>query len=242
MRRRSISRNLIPALIILFASFVYYECSDPTQFEFFDESDPRTWGHPHPASAIPVLVAPPPEIVKERTISIEFSPRRSTRRFPFLKALVSHIVTPERRDLLLDAGSNINNNADTRGMRDITRDGSTYHSRPKIEYKESQRLPIESVAQDVIAEQEDNNHLEAEKPGPTRNRRFFLINVLSRMLRSVNFTAVCTTHHLMVVHASLNITLCVPHHHHRQFSLLFPLLHICYCIIFFPLIYIIIMR
>ena len=167
-----ISGNLVPALILLFASFVYYECSDPTQFEFLDENDPRTWG----------VVGP--EVVKERTITLEFSPRR-TRRFPFLKALVKQIVTPERRDLLLDAQSNINNNAD-RGP---------YLRNPKVEFKENHvRLPIESVAHDVIAEQEDNNHLEIEKPGPTRNRRFFLINVLSRMLRSVNFTAVCTNY------------------------------------------------
>lgn len=179
-------KTLIPALVILFGSFVYYECSDllPTYYEpLMEENEHRTWiAVPSsaivPPSAIPIVS--PAEVVRERTISIEFSPRRS-RRFPVLKALVRQIVHPERRDLSLDASSQINNNAD--------RNSSPLKNRfrPKIELKESQKLPIESVAHDVMVEQEDTNHLDEK---PTRNRRFFLVNVLSRMLRSVNFTAV----------------------------------------------------
>lgn len=118
--------------------------------------------------------------VPERTISIEFSPPRS-RRFPVLKALVRQIVHPERRDLSLDASSQINNNADRNSSP------KKFRHRPEAEYKESQKLPLELDAEEELVEQEDNNNLDVKQPG---NRRFFLVNVLSRMLKSVNFTAV----------------------------------------------------
>ena len=119
--------------------------------------------------------------VPERTISIEFSPPRS-RRFPVLKALVRQIVNPERRDLSIDASSQVNNNADRNSSPSKFR-----IKRPETEYnKENQKLPIDLVAHEAMEESEDN-HLDEKQPG---NRRFFLVNVLSRMLRSVNFTAV----------------------------------------------------
>lgn len=136
--------------------------------------------------------------VPERTISIEFSPPRS-RRFPVLKALVRQIVSPDhRRDLSLDASSNVNNNADRSSSSPSTSSSfkNKFRHRPESqnnEYKSgesglsSQKLPIELNSDDDLVEQDDNNHLDAKQPG---NRRFFLVNVLSRMLKSVNFTAV----------------------------------------------------
>lgn len=123
--------------------------------------------------------------VPERTISIEFSPPRS-RRFPVLKALVRQIVKSERRDLSIDASSQINNNADRSSSP------AKFLFRPKhSDYKDIQKIPIDLESEtDVIVEHEENNQLDGKQP----NRRFFLVNVLSRMLKSVNFTAVCHLH------------------------------------------------
>lgn len=186
----------LASILIVFVSFVSYECSIATEFSFNDE--PTVWRAAEDE--------PKHSVVRERTITLEFppSPRRSTRRFPFLKALVSTLVLPpERRDMSFE----INNGkglsvqySRAGGKRDRARDkeayayhaaapppsssgGNSNQYQQTSQHEPKYLHPIE----DVISDQEDNN-LGLDRPHRTRG--FFLINVLSRMLRTVNFTAV----------------------------------------------------
>lgn len=192
----------IVAVSVILASFVFYECSENNNFEFFDDGE-RSWPLPYEtlttrSSGPTATVVIPTEVINERTISVEFSPRR--RRFPFLKAVVRHIVSPERRGLDVDLASHINHVSDRPVLDRLPR-------RPKIEIKEISRgVPIDTLALEMMSDSslDDNNNLEAalapdammysafEERRPVRKRGLFLIKVLSRIFRSVNVTAVST--------------------------------------------------
>lgn len=195
----------IVAVSVILASFVFYECSENNNFEFFDDGE-RSWPLPYEtlttrSSGAAATVVIPTDVINERTISVEFSPRR--RRFPFLKAVVRHIVSPERRGLDVDLASHINHVSDRPVLDRLSR-------RPKIEIKEISRgvpsIPIDTLALEMMSDTslDDNNNLEAalapdgmmyspfEERRPVRKRGLFLIKVLSRIFRSVNVTAVST--------------------------------------------------
>lgn len=250
--------------VTLFSLLV--KSSENSHYEFYDDGE-TTWALPSspesfssPAflplytSSASSLLTSPAEIV-ERSISVEFSPRR--RRFPFLKALVHHIVSPERRDLSLDVSGNtaailIERSPRKKKLADIkeaiansaasasasvaaaavaSSAGSSGSSSSSSSVSSSSpsspspspssssvspasvtisRSPLEAIALEVLNDSsEDNNHLEVDfvpisptvsahitttssssSVRPQRKRGLFLINVLSRIFRSVNLTAV----------------------------------------------------
>ncbi|RWS30120.1 V-type proton ATPase subunit H-like isoform X1 [Leptotrombidium deliense] len=118
---------------------------------------------------------------EESSLTITFPQRRTPRRFPILSAIVSSLMSPERRDF----------GDKPKKPPQIQHQASQQHHHTEKELRVPRRYSppdarnpqsFESIATEVINDEEN----EAEKP--TRTRRFFLVNILSRMLRSVNFT------------------------------------------------------
>ena len=237
---------LLSVLLAVTLFSLLAQSSENSHYEFYDDGE-TTWALPSspessssPAflplytSSASSLLTSPAEIV-ERSISVEFSPRR--RRFPFLKALVHHIVSPERRDLSLDVSGNtaailiertprkkkladlkeaIANSASSSSVATsaASSTSSTSASSASPSSVTISRSPLEAIALEVLSDSsEDNNHLEVDfvpisptvsahitttsttsssnnNGRPGRKRGLFLINVLSRIVRSINVTAV----------------------------------------------------
>ena len=207
-------RQTLLVLSFIFASFLFFQCFcedfQKYHYDLFDEGiSDKLWFLPHEtafltprsSSSRPVAIVSTTKIIpetasaviKERTISVEMTPRR--RSFPFLKALVKAKQNKNRIPDVLDAAS------ETSGPT------SRISRRPKIKYEKVSRvvpldnLVFESMADPQSFEEEDvglhitNPPMAAStlyplERRPARKPRLFLIKVLSKIFGSVNFTVV----------------------------------------------------